>query len=114
MSVVVQFGSKQYVVEPGQKFAVDRLPYAQGSEIDLPVIFRFGPETNTKNIKATVLAHEKGPKLYVEKYKNKTKYHRKHGHRSRLTILQVLPVKDSPKTEDQTEPTTANEDTAEN
>jgi hypothetical protein len=43
-------------------------------------------------VKATVLAHERGPKLRVVKFKPKRGYKRRNGHRQELTRIQVIGV----------------------
>lgn len=89
MSLVVQSGSKQYVLELGQKFLVDRLEAEPESEITLDLIHAFGENANLKVVKATVVRHLKGEKIRVVKFKSKSNYHRQYGHRSYLTELQV-------------------------
>jgi len=89
MSLVVQSGSKQYTLEIGQKFFVDRLEAEVDSVIDLDLIYSFGLDTDLKSVKAKVLRHLKGEKIRVVKFKSKSNYHRQYGHRSYLTELQV-------------------------
>lgn len=89
MSLVVQSGSKQYTLEIGQKFFVDRLEAEVNSVIDLDLIYSFGLDTDLKSVKAKVLRHLKGEKIRVVKFKSKSNYHRQYGHRSYLTELQV-------------------------
>ncbi len=40
-----------------------------------------------------VLEHTKGPKIRIHKFKNKTGYHKRQGHRQRLTVLKVTGIK---------------------
>jgi large subunit ribosomal protein L21 len=89
MSLVVQSGSKQYTLEIGQKFFVDRLEAEVDSVIDLDLIYSFGLDSDLKSVKAKVLRHLKGEKIRVVKFKSKSNYHRQYGHRSYLTELQV-------------------------
>jgi len=89
MSLVVQSGSKQYTLEIGQKFFVDKLDAEVDSVIDLDLIYSFGLDTDLKSVKAKVLRHLKGEKVRVVKFKSKSNYHRQYGHRSYLTELQV-------------------------
>jgi len=90
MSYIVQSGSKQYVVEAGQKFAVDRLESTVGEVINLPVILAFGADKETSELKVKVLEHGKGEKIRVVKYKPKSNYHRQYGFRPYLTVLEVV------------------------
>ncbi len=89
MSLVVQSGSKQYVLELGQKFLVDRLEAELSSTVELNLIHAYGENAGLKAVKATVLRHLKGEKIRVVKFKSKSNYHRQYGHRSYLTELQV-------------------------
>ena len=89
MSLIVQSGSKQYHLEAGQKFLVDRLVAEPDSVISLNLIYAFGVDAGLKEIKAKVIRHLKGEKIRVVKFKSKSNYHRQYGHRSYLTELQV-------------------------
>ena len=40
-----------------------------------------------------VLEHTKGPKIRIHKFKNKTGYHKRQGHRQQLTVLKVTGIK---------------------
>lgn len=90
MSVVVQSGSKQYIVEYNQKFIVDRLEQPEGDVFELDVLFGYGDQKGLKKIQVKVLKHQKGEKIRVVKYKSKSNYHRQYGFRPYQTILQVL------------------------
>ena len=41
---------------------------------------------------ATVVEHTKGPKIRIHKFKNKTGYHKRQGHRQPLTRVQVTSI----------------------
>ncbi len=90
MSIVVQSGSKQYVVNYGQKFIVDRLEAEEGSVIDVNVVHAFGQDKELKSLKAKVIKHQKGAKIRVVKYKAKSNYHRQYGFRPFQTILELV------------------------
>ena len=40
-----------------------------------------------------VVEHTKGPKIRIHKFKNKTGYHKRQGHRQQLTVLKVTGIK---------------------
>jgi large subunit ribosomal protein L21 len=91
MSFVTKIGSKQYIVNYNQKFAVDRLnELKEGDNVDLPILFSFGEDSKLKNLKAKVLSHTKGKKIRVVKFKSKSNYHRQYGFRASITILQII------------------------
>lgn len=91
MSVVIVSGSKQYVVELGQKIAVDYLKSNKvGDVIQMPVLFAFGPNQGKTTVAVKVLSHEKSEKIRVVKYKAKSNYHRQYGFRAMKTVLEIL------------------------
>jgi large subunit ribosomal protein L21 len=89
MPYIIQSGSKQYTVNAGQQFVVDRLENKEGSIIDLPLIYVYGTSPKGKTLQAKVIAHQKGKKIRVVKYKAKSNYHRQAGYRHYETILEI-------------------------
>jgi large subunit ribosomal protein L21 len=45
------------------------------------------------SVTGEVLEHTKGPKIRIHKFKNKTGYHKRQGHRQPLTVLKVTGIK---------------------
>ena len=98
---IVKTGGKQYRVEPGQTLLVERLGAAQGDKVALqPLLFRDDKKVVDEakdlakvKVEATVVGHERGPKLHVLKFKPKRGYKRRTGHRQELTRLEVNEVK---------------------
>src|SRR5437588_3934978 len=100
MYAIVKTGGKQYRVEKGQTLLVERLPDGEGATVALePVLFRsdetvFEPAALARvSVQAKVLAHERGTKLRVFKFKPKRGYRRRTGHRQELTRLEVTDIK---------------------
>jgi large subunit ribosomal protein L21 len=96
MYAIVKTGGKQYRVERGQRLLVERLPDAEGAEVALqPILFRSEEAVFDKDglakvkVTAKVLAHERGEKLRVFKFKPKRGYKRRTGHRQELTRIEV-------------------------
>jgi large subunit ribosomal protein L21 len=90
MSLIIQSGSKQYLVQPNQEVIVDRLVGEEGTMVTLPVLFdTTKPEGQLKEVKAKIVEHFKGEKIRVVKYKAKSNYHKVQGHRSYQTLLQI-------------------------
>jgi large subunit ribosomal protein L21 len=91
MYAIVQHGGHQYRVEPGDRLLVDQLQAEVGSVVALePVIFLQGSkDAKGSRVAASVIAHHRGQKLRVFKYKPKKRYRRTMGHRSHLTELLV-------------------------
>jgi large subunit ribosomal protein L21 len=99
MYAIVKTGGKQYRVERGQKLLVERLPAAEGAEISLqPLLYRseeavFDADALAQvKVTAKVLAHVRGEKLRVFKFKPKRGYKRRTGHRQELTHIEVLEI----------------------
>ena len=98
---VVQTGGKQYRVRPGDVLDVERLALDVGSPVDLDDVRLIAgdgellvgsPQVEGALVRAQVVEHLRGPKLVVFKYKAKTRYRRKTGHRQELTRLQIEDV----------------------
>jgi large subunit ribosomal protein L21 len=100
MYAIVKTGGKQYRVEEGQSLLVERLPDSDGSKVQLqPLLYvdgadvLDGEELAKVRVEAKVLAHERGPKLRIVKFKPKRGYKRRTGHRQELTRLEVTDIK---------------------
>src|SRR3954447_19189220 len=97
---VVRTGGKQYRVEEGTTFLVERLSADEGDTADLePLLYASGGRSlfstgdlGGVRVQATVVGHERGPKLRVFKFKPKRGYKRTTGHRQELTRLQITGI----------------------
>jgi len=99
MYAIVKTGGKQYRVEQGQTLLVERLPAPEGATVELvPLLLRgdeavFDAEGLAKvEVEAKVLAHVRGEKLRVFKFKPKRGYRRRTGHRQELTRIEVTKI----------------------
>ena len=100
MYAIVKTGGKQYKVAEGDVIEVEKLNVEPGAEVALAPLLLVDGETVTHaaaelsaaKITAEVVAQTKGPKIRIHKYKNKTGYHRRLGHRQRLTQLRVTGI----------------------
>src|SRR5687767_8725990 len=97
---IVKTGGKQYRVEEGQTLLVERLRAGEGDKVALdPLMFRDddqlvdGDDLAKVKVEATVVAHERGPKIRVLKFKPKRGYKRRTGHRQELTRLEITTIK---------------------
>jgi large subunit ribosomal protein L21 len=90
MPFVIQSGSRQYLVDYGQKIIVNKINEKKDAIIDLDLVYAFGVSDGVKSVKAKVLKQQKGPKLRVVKYKSKSNYHRQYGPRQQETILEII------------------------
>lgn len=94
---VITTGSKQYVVREGDTIVVEKLDGEPGSTVSLTALATFehdgkldiGQPELSKGVPATIVETAKDDKVTVIKYKNKTRYRRKVGHRQTLTTLKI-------------------------
>ena len=90
---IIRLGGKQYVVREGEKLLVDRLAVDEDKTFQPEVIFEGGDgkaELAPKGaVTAKVLAHVKGDKIRIGKYRRRTGYRRHTGFRSSLTQIQI-------------------------
>ena len=100
MYAIVKTGGKQYKVAVDDVVTVEKVDGAPGDEISLvPLLLVDGDDVTTAadalasvTVSATVLEHTKGPKIRIHKFKNKTGYHKRQGHRQPLTRVQVTKI----------------------
>jgi len=99
MYAVIQTGGKQYKVEKGMVLEVEKLPVETDKKYTFehvllvvdgksePMVGQ--PYVAGAVVKANILAQDKDEKVVIFKYKRKTGYQRKTGHRQPLTRLQI-------------------------
>ncbi len=99
MYAIVKTGGKQYRVERGQRLLVERLAVDEGANVALePILYRSDETVFDKaglesvQVTAKVLAHVRGEKLRVFKFKPKRGYKRRNGHRQDLTQIEVTDI----------------------
>jgi large subunit ribosomal protein L21 len=99
MYAIVKTGGKQYRVEQGQTLLVERLPEPEGATVALePLLYRsedtlFDAKGLARvEVSAKVLAHVRGPKLRIFKFKPKRGYKRRTGHRQDLSRIEVTKI----------------------
>ena len=97
---IVKAGGRQEKVAVGDVVVVDRRAEQAGATVQLPAILLVDGETVTTDaaalakvtVTAEVVRAEKGPKIDILKYKNKTGYRKRMGHRQQLTRLRVTGI----------------------
>jgi len=98
---IVKTGGKQYKVAVGDVLKVEKIDSEPGATVSLPVTLVVAGATVTSaaadlakvSVTGEVLEHTKGPKIRIHKFKNKTGYHKRQGHRQPLTVLKVTGIK---------------------
>lgn len=94
---IVKAGGRQEKVTVGDEVVVDKLSGNPGDTVELtPVLLVDGEKVTAQGIsakvKAEILGEAKGPKITIVKYKNKTGYRKRQGHRAKLTRIKVTEI----------------------
>ena len=100
MYAVVKAGGSQHKVAVGDTLTVNRLAGAAGDKVALPALLLVDGDTVTSDAAALakvtvtgeIVEHGKGPKIRIHKFKNKTGYHKRQGHRQKLTVVKVTAI----------------------
>ena len=100
MYAIVKTGGKQYRVAEGDVIEVEKLVGEPGDAVTLSAVLLVdGDNLVTEaaklsgvSVTAEVVAHTKGPKIRIHKFKNKTGYHKRQGHRQPLTQVKVTGI----------------------
>ncbi|MGL5955702.1 MAG: 50S ribosomal protein L21 [Brevinema sp.] len=101
MYAMVEIGGQSHKAEKGSEFLVNLLKGEAGSAIEFDKVTLISDSGNIEigtpylsaSIKAEIIDPEvKGKKLTVFKYKNKTNYHVKNGHRQKYTRIKIIDI----------------------
>ncbi|MFV0427297.1 MAG: 50S ribosomal protein L21 [Beutenbergiaceae bacterium] len=98
---IVKAGGRQEKVSVGDIVVMDRVTGDAGSKIQLtPVLLVDGDKITSAakdlskvKVTAEIVRDERGPKITVGKFKNKTGYRRRQGHRQELTRIKITGIK---------------------
>ena len=98
---IVQTGGKQYRVRPGDVIRVETIPGDDGDVIELTDVRMLSmdgdvaigtPTVPDVKVSAQIVASGRGKKIIIFKYKAKTRYRRKNGHRQPYTDLKITDI----------------------
>ena len=101
MYAIVKAGGHQEKVEVGDTILVNRLDAKKGDTVEFPVallvdgakVTLAAADLAKVSVKAEVVNDEaKGPKINIQKYKNKTGVARRKGHRQPFTIFKITAI----------------------
>jgi large subunit ribosomal protein L21 len=100
MYAIVKTGGKQYRVAEGDVIEVEKLVGAPGDAISLSAVLLVDGDSLVTEasklagvaVTGELVAHTKGPKIRIHKFKNKTGYHKRQGHRQPLTQVKVTGI----------------------
>ena len=98
---IIQTGGKQYQVKSGDVLDVEKLEAEVGTRVELAdvrlVSEDSGLSVGTPTVEGALVTAEvedqfRGPKIIIFKYKNKTHYRKKNGHRQSYTRIRIQDI----------------------
>ncbi len=101
---VVRTGGKQYRVAEGESIRVEHIDQEPNSEFIFPEVLLVNDEGKVTlgtplvkdfPVKATLVAHVKGEKLRISKFKSKVRYRKVIGHRQSLSEIKITTIGDT-------------------
>ncbi|MEF8833974.1 MAG: 50S ribosomal protein L21 [Halofilum sp. (in: g-proteobacteria)] len=101
MHAVIQTGGKQYRVAQGDKLRVERLDAAEGEQVDLSEVLLVSdgddvkvgtPRVDGASVQARVVAHGRGKKIEIMKFRRRKHHQKSTGHRQNYTELEITGI----------------------
>ena len=96
MYAIIATGGKQYKVSEGDIVKVEKLDVEDGSTVTFDQVLavsdnglKVGADVASSTVTATVMGQGKAKKVIVYKYKRKSGYHKKNGHRQQFTAVKI-------------------------
>ena len=96
MYAIIATGGKQYKVSEGDVIMVEKLDAEAGNAVTFDNVIavsndslKVGADVAAATVTATVMEQGRGRKIIVYKYKRKTGYHKKNGHRQAYTKVKI-------------------------
>ena len=97
---IVRSGGGQQKVAVGDVIEIDKISQIEGESVSLPAVLVVDGDTVTADadtlakveVTAEVLGGTKGPKIIIQKYKNKTGYKKRQGHRQKYTQVKITGI----------------------
>ncbi len=98
MYAIIKTGGKQYKVAEGDEVIVEKLEVEEGDEVTFEEVLTIVDGENVKigqplvsgaKVSGKVVKNGKGPKIRIFKFKHKTNYRRRQGHRQPFTKVKI-------------------------
>jgi len=98
---VIKTGGKQYKVKPNQQLKIEKIAGKEGDKVKFETLLiaddagksiDIGAPKVTKKVEAEILEQGRARKVNVVKFKSKTRYRRKYGHRQPYTKVKILGI----------------------
>ena len=83
---VIELGGKQHLVRPGARVVANRLGNAEGETFQLVDLL------SNQSVQARIVGHELGAKVSGLKFKPKTRYLKRYGHRQQQTVVEIVSI----------------------
>ena len=100
MYAIIATGGKQYKVSEGDTIKVEKLDVEAGDTVKFDEVLAIGgdkllvgDDVKSASVSATVVENGKGKKVIVYRYKRKSGYHKKNGHRQAYTKVKIDSIK---------------------
>ncbi|MBX4191486.1 MAG: 50S ribosomal protein L21 [Candidatus Doudnabacteria bacterium] len=101
MQAVIETGGKQYLVAPKDKVVIEKLVAQEGETVTFDKVLLLADDSNVSlgkpylsgsKVTAVVLSQGRGEKLTIFKYRAKSRYRRKTGHRQSETTVEIQSI----------------------
>lgn len=98
---VIKTGGKQYLVKEGDKIKIEKIEGQEGKEVffnNVLLLQKNGeiligqPFLENKKVIGKILKQGKGKKITILKFKRKTRYKKKIGHRQPFSEIQIIKI----------------------
>ena len=98
---VIKTGGKQYIVAPGTKLKIEKLPQEEGTDVEFSEVLLLendkglevgAPFVQDAKVKGKILKQGKGKKVVVFKFKAKKRERVKKGHRQSFTEIEITSI----------------------
>ncbi|MBU2621001.1 MAG: 50S ribosomal protein L21 [Proteobacteria bacterium] len=102
MYAIVNSGGKQYKVEQGETFRIEKIPGDVGATVSFDKVLMFSdgetvkvgnPFVEKASVLASIVEQDKAKKILVFKFKRRKGYRRKNGHRQPYTAIKIDSIK---------------------
>ena len=96
MYAIIATGGKQYKVSEGDEIRVEKLDAAEGDKVTFDNVIavggdslKAGKDVSSAKVTGTVVKQDRAKKVIVYRYKRKSGYHKKNGHRQPFTAVKI-------------------------
>lgn len=101
MLAVIRTGGKQYIVSPGKKIKIEKIDAKEGDKVTFPEVLLIDKQNKVEigkplvegaEVVGKILRQGRGKKVIVFRYRSKTRYKKKKGHRQPFTEVEIAKI----------------------